>query len=158
MAFFRRARKTAAVSVAPTAATPSHSGPASSAAELRRQDAASESEARDERALQALEGGGRAVQESLASSSDVGEDSDVFVCRRDFEGPEPRVDTTVTLIVTGWHSVEPGPLSWAFPSVRAALDAVRKMRNAIAWSIVAGSEWTSVEDARANGAVLIEQH
>jgi len=64
----------------------------------------------------------------------------------------------VTLFVYGWESVEPGPLSWAFPSLRAALDAVKTMRNAVEWCIVAGSEWVSVDAARAKGAVLIEQN
>ncbi len=95
-------------------------------------------------------------------------DSDVFVCRR--SSPDHRdyseeaaaaakaAAEGVTLFVYGWESVEPGPLSWAFPSLRAALDAVKTMRNAVEWCIVAGSEWVSVDAARAKGAVLIEQN
>lgn len=83
--------------------------------------------------------------------------SDVFVCPRDDEADIDEAATSVTLFVYGWDNVEPGPLSWAFPSLRAALDAVRTMRNAIAWSIAAGRDHLTVEDARANGAVLIEQ-
>lgn len=63
----------------------------------------------------------------------------------------------VTLFVYGWHNVEPGPLSWVFPSLRAALEAVRTMRNAIEWSICSGAEWTDIEAARARGAILVEQ-
>ena len=50
----------------------------------------------------------------------------------------------------------PGPLSWAFPNMRAALDAVKKMRNAVEWSIARGIDYT-LDEARENGAVLIEQ-
>jgi hypothetical protein len=32
------------------------------------------------------------------------------------------------------------------------------MRNAVEWCIVAGSEWATVDAARAKGAVLIEQN
>ncbi len=98
-------------------------------------------------------------------------DSDVFVCRRsspDDGNPDTQLalaakaaadaELGVTLFVYGWESVEPGPLSWAFPSLRAALDAVKTMRNAVEWCIVAGSEWVSVDAARAKGAVLIEQN
>lgn len=83
--------------------------------------------------------------------------SDVFVCPRDDDADIDEAATSVTLFVYGWDNVEPGPLSWAFPSLRAALDAVRTMRNAIAWSIAAGRDHLTVEEARANGAVLIEQ-
>jgi hypothetical protein len=90
--------------------------------------------------------------------------SDVFVCRRsspDYSDEAAAAAAAaaegVTLFVYGWESVEPGPLSWAFPSLRAALDAVKTMRNAVEWCIVAGSEWVSVDAARAKGAVLIEQ-
>jgi hypothetical protein len=95
--------------------------------------------------------------------------SDVFVCRRSSPdhsaeaaaaaaGVDAAVAECVTLFVYGWESVEPGPLSWPFPSLRAALDAVKTMRNAVEWCIVAGSEYVSVDAARAKGAVLIEQH
>jgi hypothetical protein len=95
--------------------------------------------------------------------SDEG-DSDVFVCRRGAPEltPDPAAAEAaaqgVTLFVYGWENVEPGPLSWAFPSLRTALDAVRTMRNAVAWCIASGSEWSSMDDARAEGAVLIEQN
>ncbi len=89
-----------------------------------------------------------------------GEDSDVFLCRR---SSPPGADETaataqgVTLFVYGWHSVEPGPLSWAFPNLKAALDAVRTMRNAVQWCICSGGDWPDVDAARQSGAVLIEQ-
>lgn len=108
------------------------------------------------------------VLESKTGATDAGDDadSDVYVRRR--SSPEIVLDAealavaaaaeAVTLFVYGWDNVQPGPLSWAFPSLRAALDAVKTMRNAIEWSIVAGSEWSSVDDARESGAVLIEQN
>jgi hypothetical protein len=93
----------------------------------------------------------------LASAPDVDVhyESDIFVCRR--SSPSTAAARGVTLYVYGWHNVEPGPLSWAFPSLRAALDAVRTMRNAVQWCIIAGAEWTSIEAARAEGSILIEQ-
>ena len=73
----------------------------------------------------------------------------------------------VTLVVYGWRNVEPGTLSWVFPSVGAAVAAARAMKNAVRWAIVAGRRETeteseaeldaSLEDARAHGAVLIEE-
>ena len=77
----------------------------------------------------------------------------------------------VTLVVYGWKSVEPGTLSWVFPSVGAAVAAARAMKNAVRWAIVAGRRENDTEDAeaasaerdvaldeaRANGSVLIEQ-
>ena len=100
-----------------------------------------------------------------ANHAEDGE-SDVFVCRRsspDYSAEAAAAGVAaaaegVTLFVYGWESVEPGPLSWAFPSLRAALDAVKTMRNAVEWCIVAGSECATVDAARAKGAVLIEQN
>ncbi len=100
-----------------------------------------------------------------ATDHEEGE-SDVFVCRRsspDYSAEAAAAGVAaaaegVTLFVYGWESVEPGPLSWAFPSLRAALDAVKTMRNAVEWCIVAGSEWATIDAARAKGAVLIEQN
>ena len=100
-----------------------------------------------------------------APESVKGEDSDVFVARRvESKGGGGRVEPvdiaaidSVTLFVFGWHNVEPGPLSWAFPSLRAALSAVRTMKNAAQWCIVRGAEHASIEAARANGAVLVEE-
>jgi hypothetical protein len=93
-------------------------------------------------------------------------ESDVFVSRRNT--PEPSADeaaaaaaaaaASVTLFIYGWENVEPGPLSWVFPSLRAALEAVRTLRNANGWSICAGSNWDDIEDAREKGAVLVEQN
>ena len=98
-----------------------------------------------------------APEESHADAADREDASDVFVCKREAPAPSVEVDPSVTLIVTGWHNVEPGPLAWAFPSMRSALDAVQKMKNAVEWSIVLGRDYASVEEARALGAVLIEQ-
>ena len=100
-----------------------------------------------------------APEESLADPADREDASDVFVCKREVAKADVdvRVEPSVTLIVTGWHNVEPGPLAWAFPSMRAALDAVQKMKNAVEWSIVLGRDYASVDEARALGAVLIEQ-
>lgn len=65
----------------------------------------------------------------------------------------------VTLIVYGWKNVEPGTLSWVFPSLTAALAAARTMTNAVRWSIVAGSRDADVDvdEERLHGAVLVEQ-
>lgn len=91
-------------------------------------------------------------------------DSDVFVVRR--SSPDlgsaaalaaKAAAEGVTLYVYGWENVQPGPLSWVFPSLRSALNAVKTMRNAVEWCIVAGAEWTSMDAARAKHAVLIEQ-
>ena len=107
------------------------------------------------------------VVESRTGAADVEDgDSDVFVCRRsspDFADEAAAAAaqleaSAVTLFVYGWENVEPGPLSWAFPSLRTALDAVKTMRNAIEWCIVAGHEWSSIDAARESGAVLIEQN
>ena len=95
-------------------------------------------------------------------------DSDVFVVRRSSQElpavtPEALAAAAaaaaegVTLFVYGWDNVQPGPLSWAFPSLRAALMAVRAMRNAVEWCIVSGRE-PSIDAARAKGAILIEQN
>ncbi len=68
-----------------------------------------------------------------------------------------RVADQVTLIVYGWHNVEPGTLSWVFPDYDAAMSAACAMRNAVRWAIVTGKRWSTVDEARANGAVLAEQ-
>ena len=91
-------------------------------------------------------------------SYDDVEDSDVFLCET--AKPARRSDAVireVTLFVHGWHNVEPGLLSWTFPSLRAALDAVQRMKNAIGWCVVSGTSWRDLETARASGAVLVEQ-
>jgi hypothetical protein len=102
-------------------------------------------------------------QDELTIESTIGskDESDVFVCRRSSPEltPLPIAETAaaVTLFVFGWHNVEPGPLSWPFPSLRTALDAVRTMRNAAQWCICSGDAWSDMDAARAAGAVLIEQ-
>ncbi|HEX8792209.1 MAG TPA: hypothetical protein VF765_14745 [Polyangiaceae bacterium] len=67
---------------------------------------------------------------------------------------------TVTLVVYGWRESEPGTLAWVFPSVRAALRAVRALRNAIGWLIVRGQRAfegdVDVAALRRAGAVLVE--
>ncbi len=63
----------------------------------------------------------------------------------------------VTLIVYGWHNVQPGPLSWVFPSVRQAIAAAKAMRNAVRWAVVSGREHAErLDEARALGRVLLE--
>jgi hypothetical protein len=111
------------------------------------------------------------VAEALAQASerpedleyDAVENSDVFLCQHpeaagppSSEAPVP-AKREVTLFVHAWHNVEPGLLSWTFPSLRAALDAVQRMKNAIGWCVVAGTGWNDLESARARGAVLVEQ-
>jgi hypothetical protein len=65
----------------------------------------------------------------------------------------------VTLIVYGWRNVEPGTLSWVFPSLTAALAAAHAMTNATRWQIVAGSrqDGVDVERERSSGTVLVEE-
>jgi hypothetical protein len=67
----------------------------------------------------------------------------------------------VTLVIYGWHDSEPGTLSWVFPSLKAALRAVRAMRNAVRWLIVEGRRAydgeIDVDALRRAGAVLVER-
>jgi hypothetical protein len=74
------------------------------------------------------------------------------------------IATTVTLIVYSWKSVEPGIMSWVFPSFAAAVHAAQAMTNAISWAIVAGHPFHSrmrtevdLERVRAKGQVLLEE-
>ncbi len=78
----------------------------------------------------------------------------------DIEFPKAEMEPLlqqVTLVVYGWHNVQPGTLSWVFPSVRMAVNAAKAMRNAVRWAIVSGQQGVdSIDEARASGAVLIE--
>jgi hypothetical protein len=67
---------------------------------------------------------------------------------------------SVVLVVYGWESVQPGTLSWVFPSLAAAVHAAEAMTNAVNWAVIAG---TAAVDAafdlaklRATGGVLVE--
>ncbi len=51
----------------------------------------------------------------------------------------------VTLIVYGWRDNAPGTLAWVFPSAKSARAAVRALRNAVGWLIVAGRRVVSTE-------------
>jgi hypothetical protein len=66
----------------------------------------------------------------------------------------------VTLVVYGWIDSQPGTLAWVFPSVRAALRAVRALRNAVGWIVVEGRRAfdadVDVETLRRAGRVLVE--
>ena len=74
-----------------------------------------------------------------------------------FDSPELAPDTDVTLVVYAWHNVQPGVLSWIFPTVRAALSAAYAMRNAVRWAIVRGrADAEDLDVARMTGDVLIE--
>jgi hypothetical protein len=88
---------------------------------------------------------------------DGSENSDVFLCKDTNRPKSVPTVREVTLFVHGWHNVEPGLLSWTFADLRSALDAVQRMKNAIAWCIVSGSGWSDLDAARAGGAVLVEQ-
>lgn len=67
----------------------------------------------------------------------------------------PARATKVTLCVFGWQNVQPGPLSWVFPSVGAAVVAAQAMRNAIDWIVVDGPHAPSeLEWLRRRGTVL----
>jgi hypothetical protein len=72
----------------------------------------------------------------------------------------------VTLIVYGWQGNEPGTLSWVFPSLTAAMSAVRAMKNAVKWLIIASTETVlardeeeevDVEEVRRSSVVLFEK-
>jgi hypothetical protein len=71
-----------------------------------------------------------------------------------------RSANAVTLVIYGWHESQPGTLAWVFPSLRAALRAVRAMRNAIGWLIVKGKRAVDgdvdVDALRRMGLVLVE--
>lgn len=76
----------------------------------------------------------------------------------DLDAVDTRAIEEVTLIVYGWENVQPGTLSWVFPSLRSALNAVRAMRNAVRWAVLhgAGDAAQDVDSARENGLVLVE--
>lgn len=79
--------------------------------------------------------------------------SDVFLARP----PAPIND--VTLVVYEWHNVQPGTLSWVFPSVTSAVEAVRAMKNAVRWLVLRGRRSdppADLEEERARGFVLCE--
>lgn len=75
------------------------------------------------------------------------------------------VSDPVTLVIYGWHESQPGTLAWVFPSLRAALQAVRAMRNAVRWLILKGGlsiegigeDTVDVEALRRAGGVLLER-
>ncbi len=71
---------------------------------------------------------------------------------------------SVVLVVYGWKSVQPGTLSWVFPSLAAAVHAAQTMTNAVRWAVIAGSSARASKDAafdlgklRAAGGVLVEE-
>jgi hypothetical protein len=55
----------------------------------------------------------------------------------------------VTLVVYGWQNVQPGTLSWVFPSFQAAMRAASALTNATQWAIMGGSD--------ASGRILAER-
>jgi hypothetical protein len=153
-----------------------------------------EREERDEQEPETRAAGGDVTKlvsvEALPSASGFGTgDSGVYVVEREGERErerDPRALAAlvqekaksamnplleqVTLVVYGWQNVEPGTLSWVFPSVGTAVAAARAMKNAVRWAIVAGrrhndaadeeasaKEDDALDEARANGTVLVEQ-
>jgi hypothetical protein len=73
------------------------------------------------------------------------------------DGYAPRSIEQVTLIVYGWHNVQPGPMSWVFTSAGDAMGAAKAMRNAVSWAIVRGSiAFAQLDEARARGDVMLE--
>jgi hypothetical protein len=70
---------------------------------------------------------------------------------------------SVILVVYGWKSVQPGTLSWVFPSAAAAVHAAHAMSNAVKWAVVTGTARASQDpaadlaSARAAGGVLLEE-
>jgi hypothetical protein len=69
--------------------------------------------------------------------------------------PEGGPQSDVTLIVYSWENVQPGTLSWLFPTFRAAVSAAYAMKNAVKWAIVRGDE-SNIDVARESGRVMIE--
>jgi hypothetical protein len=67
----------------------------------------------------------------------------------------------VTLVIYEWSESQPGTLAWVFPSLAAALRAVRAMRNALRWVIVRGKRAVDGESdisaLRRDGGILIER-
>jgi hypothetical protein len=64
----------------------------------------------------------------------------------------------VTLVVYDWRENQPGTLAWVFPSLGAAVRAVRAMKNAMKWLIVSGEQDdVDVVSLRRNGMVLLER-
>ena len=66
----------------------------------------------------------------------------------------------VTLVIYGWSESQPGTLAWVFPSLRAALNAVRAMRNALRWMILKGKQAfegdVDLDALRQSGRILME--
>jgi hypothetical protein len=66
----------------------------------------------------------------------------------------------VTLVIYGWSESQPGTLAWVFPSLRAALNAVRAMRNALRWMILKGKQAfdgdVDIDALRQSGRILVE--
>ena len=115
--------------------------------------------------IQMLSGGMRrranpllqAMSQDLSGETTEFVDSGTFPTAANVSDLRPRlVADEVTLVVYGWHNVEPGTLSWVFPSLTAALNAARAMRNAVKWVVVRGREMANLADARESGAVLAE--
>lgn len=67
----------------------------------------------------------------------------------------PSPSSKVTLCIYGWQNVQPGTLSWVFPSLETALHAARAMRNALDWVVLEGPiPHTEIEWARRRGVSL----
>ena len=71
---------------------------------------------------------------------------------------------SVVLMVYQWKDVQPGTLSWVFPSAAAAALAARAMTNAQGWAVLPGPSARANMDApldlakvRAEGGVLLEE-
>ncbi len=103
---------------------------------------------------------GAAVAGALGNAVPVASDSETAGLAIDSGvhlSPDLAPDTDVTLVVYAWHNVQPGVLSWIFPTVRAALSAAYAMRNAVRWAIVRGrAHAEDLDIARLTGDVLIE--
>ncbi len=67
----------------------------------------------------------------------------------------------VTLVIYGWYENQPGTLAWIFPSLAAAVRAVRAMRNAIQWLILRGGRVLDgvvyVDALRRTSRILLEK-
>jgi hypothetical protein len=75
--------------------------------------------------------------------------------------PLSRTRRLVTLVVYGWRGNQPGTLSWVFPSVGAAMRAVKALRNAASWLIVPGERDLrrfNLDEAKRHALVLAEAY
>jgi hypothetical protein len=78
--------------------------------------------------------------EAFDESLDLEQEGDVSAPEALESGTFEVAEEAVTLVVESWSGgVQPGRLSWVFPSLTAALEAASALRNAATWKIVRGA-------------------